>query len=331
MIYPVSIVIAARNELENLKQLLPALYDQTHKQFEIIVVDDRSVDSTWEYLQSEVEKVGKKNLIPIKVDKLENNVNGKKFALTQGIKAANHTIIQLIDADCIPLSNNWLKTMSSNFDRDTKILLGYSQYREYPGWLNYFIRFETLLTGLQYASSAIWGHPYMGVGRNLSFKKDFFLKKGGYKEFIEVVGGDDDLFVNRNATHKNTKIVIGKDSLVLSEPKRSKKEFIIQKERHLSVGKLYRTKDKIILGIFSLSNIISVLTFIPLVLIVNPYPIIGVLLTRFIFLSYVFSVVSKKFGENFQTKGIPILDILYLYYIITTGSKALFSKRTEWT
>ena len=328
---PVSIVIAARNELHNLKKLLPALYRQNHQEFEIIVVDDRSEDGTAEFLQQESENVGLKNLIPIKIDHLEENIDGKKFALTKGIELANYGIIQLIDADCIPVSDAWLKTMSSNFERDTSIILGYSQYKKYPGWLNYFIRFETLLTGMQYASMAIWGSPYMGVGRNLSFKKDFFIKKGGYKDFMNVVGGDDDLFVNRYANAKNTKMVIGKEALVMSEPKQSKMEYMAQKERHLSVGKLYSKKDKIILGIFSLSNIVSWLTFIPLILTVYPLPIIGVLLTRFVLLSYVFKKVSRKFGEEFNATGVPVLDLIYQYYFIIIGSKALLSKRTEWT
>lgn len=331
VIRPVSIVIAARNELQNLKKLLPALYRQDHQEFEIIVVDDRSEDGTREFLQQEAENVGHKKLISISIDHLEENIDGKKFALTKGIEMANYGLIQLIDADCIPASDSWLKTMSGNFDRDTSIVLGYSQYKEYPGWLNYFIRFETLFTGMQYASMAIWGSPYMGVGRNLSFKKDFFIKKGGYKDFMNVVGGDDDLFVNRNANANNTKMVIGKEALVMSEPKQSKKEYRVQKERHLSVGKLYGRKDKIILGIFSLSNIVSWLTFIPLILSVYPLPIIGVLLTRFVFLSFLFKNVSRKFGEEFNAMGVPILDLIYQYYYIVIGSKALLSKRTEWT
>ncbi|MEQ9166216.1 MAG: glycosyltransferase, partial [Fulvivirga sp.] len=50
---PVSVVIAARNELNNLKTLLPKLYSQGHGDFEIVIVDDRSDDGTYDFLYEE--------------------------------------------------------------------------------------------------------------------------------------------------------------------------------------------------------------------------------------------------------------------------------------
>jgi hypothetical protein len=80
-----------------------------------------------------------------------------------------------------------------------EIVIGYGAYNKRPGLLNKIIRFETFHSALQYLSFALAGTPYMGVGRNLSYKKDVFLRNKGFSSINHIPGGDDDLFINKVA------------------------------------------------------------------------------------------------------------------------------------
>ena len=62
--------------------------------------------------------------------------------------------------------------MQDGYRPGIEVVLGYGAYKKYPGFLNKLIRFETFHTALQYFSYALAGKPYMGVGRNLSYRKE---------------------------------------------------------------------------------------------------------------------------------------------------------------
>ncbi len=238
---PVSVIVCAQDEEQNLRELVPLLLEQQHPEFEVIIVEDRSNDNSFEYLLEE----SKKNplLKIVRVDHKPGHVNGKKYALTLGIRSAKFDWILLTDADCRPSGNVWIADMVKEADDNTQFVLGFSAYRKLPGLLNSFIRFETLLTGIQYISYALLGRPYMGVGRNLAYRKSLFLSTKGFHPYLDTTGGDDDLFVNQHANKRNTKISIGSDSLVHSAPEQSWHGFYVQKIRHLSVGKYYKRSD----------------------------------------------------------------------------------------
>ena len=158
-------------------------------------------------------------------------ISGKKFPLSMGIRSAKYEIVLLTDADCVPASEFWIQKMQDAYDHDTEIVLGYGAYHKKAGILNKLIRFETFHTALQYLSYALAGKPYMGVGRNLSYKKDVFLRNKGFSSINQIPSGDDDLFINQVARAENTKIVIDPEAHTLSEPKRSWSEWMTQKYR----------------------------------------------------------------------------------------------------
>ena len=245
---PVSVIVCAHDEEQNLKELIPILLQQKHTSFEVIIVNDRSNDGTYDFLLEETKK--EERLRMVHAATVPAHVNGKKYGITLGIKAAKYDWIVLTDADCRPNSDQWLRSISDQCKDETEIVLGYSSYLKEQGFLNLFIRFETLLTAIQYIAYAIMGNPYMGVGRNLAYRKSLFLNNKGFNGFLGVTGGDDDLFVNQHANAKNTAVSLGEESIVYSVPKRTLSEFFNQKVRHLSVGKKYRFKHILSLGIF---------------------------------------------------------------------------------
>ncbi len=325
----VSVIVAAHDEEQNLRELLPWLLEQDHEEFEVIIIEDRCNDDTFDYLLEASKQEPRLKMVRV-VHKPEH-IHGKKFALTLGIKAAKYSWVLLTDADCRPAGKSWIRRMSEHTLDPKLIVLGFSPYMRYPGLLNSFIRFESFLTGIQFIGLALIGMPYMGVGRNLAYRKSLFLENKGFNDHLGITGGDDDLFVNLHATAANTDVCFGADALVISKPKTSWAAFYVQKVRHLSVGKHYRYSDRIILGLFSLSWVLVWLLVVPMLIFSSLREWIAMaFLFRWTMLIYLFHRVPHKLGDSFEAWKVPFLDFIYAFYYLVAGLIALVSKKVRW-
>lgn len=326
----VSIVISAKNEIDNLKKLIPLLLKQQFKSYEIILVDDKSVDETYDFAIEIDQSEPKFKLV--RIDTTPDHINNKKYALTLGISAAKFDHVVLTDADCFPESEDWLMEMSYGFSSDSrKFVIGYSQYFKTKGWLNYFIKYETMLTAMQYFGIGLLGNPYMGVGRNIAYRKSFFLENNGFGKHQGVVGGDDDLLINRYAKRKNTSFILSPESTIYSNPKTKLSEFILQKTRHLSVGKYYRGTDRLLLGLLSMSKIIFWISFIAAIMSVfQTYFVLAGFFITMVSLLTALLVLKRKTGDNSSIWMLPFLDFMFILYYISTGLKVLFTKKVRW-
>jgi hypothetical protein len=221
--------------------------------------------------------------------------------------------------------------MTRNFKENTAFVLGFSPYSVQPGFLNLFIRYESLVTALQYLGFALTKAPYMGVGRNLAYRKSLFLEKKGFNNFLHVTGGDDDLFVNQHANGKNTRVEFSPESLVYSLPENDWSSFFHQKVRHLSVGKHYRFKHRLMLGLMSLTWMLTLFVGLPL-LIVSPYyyAVAAALILRWILMVLCIRKLVRQAGIRFNLVVIPVLDFLYPIYYISTGLVTLFTRKVRW-
>lgn len=245
---PVSVIVVGRNEEENFRQNLPGILLQDYPQFEVIAVNDQSIDGSEEVLE-ELEKQHA-HMRLVRVPENDQFWHGKKYGLTLGIKAAQYEHLLLTDADCMPHSPEWIREMISGFAGGKEVVLGFGNLRQQPGWVNRLSRFETVLTGLQYFSWAMWGMPYMGVGRNLAYRKSLWFQHNGFIKHIHLPGGDDDLFVNSAATRKNVAVVAKSDAHTDSDSKTTWAEWFRQKRRHFSTSAYYKWHHKFILGTF---------------------------------------------------------------------------------
>ena len=327
---PVSVIVCAHDEEKNLRELVPLLLSQNYPHFEVIIVEDRCNDGTYDYLREAIKK--EERLKMVRVQHLPAHVNGKKFALTLGIKAAVNEWVLLTDADCRPMGREWIKTMASHFQDDKALVIGYSPYTKSPGYLNAFIRFEALITGIQFMGWALLGRPYMGTGRNLGYRRSLFFDHKGFNKHLNITGGDDDLFVNEHARRHNTSACMDPESVMTSIPKNTWSEFFYQKFRHLMVGKRYRLSDKIVLGIFSFSWILTWLFVFPAILTpigLDVHLWAGFLVREMLLIILVYRG-SRSLGGSMEAWKTPLLDFNYAIYYLGTGLVALVSKRVRW-
>lgn len=327
---PVSVIVCAKNEADNLSILIPKLLEQDYSQFEIVLINDASSDDTLEVMES-----FKAENINIKIVNVVGNEafwGNKKYALTLGIKASSHDFLLFTDADCIPLSNQWIKTMSSNFTNEKSIVIGYGAYsKRSSSLLNKLIRFETLFTAIQYFSYVKIRMPYMAVGRNFAYRKETFYAVNGFMSHFKIRSGDDDLFVNEAATYKNTSICFTKDSFTTSKPKSTFKDWYNQKRRHISTASHYKFKHKFMLSLFFVSQIFFwLLAIILLTLTFKPLFVISLVGFRFLFHYLIIGNSAKKLDESDTILLLPFLEIFLILFQLSIFISNLISKPTHW-
>jgi len=329
LIKSVSLVICAKNELENLKQHLPLWFKQEGVAYEIVLVNDASSDGSEAWLNEIIP-----NYSNLKVIHLANHddgtLKGKRKALQAGVEAATYDYLVLSDADCWPNSNYWLQNMACSFNDGTEIVLGFSPYQKKQGFLNLLIRYETLLTALQYLAFARIGFPYMGVGRNIAYKKSI-LSKEAFEKSNKTSSGDDDLMVVLLANKSNVAIQLKDTSFVYSKPAEDFKSWLKQKQRHYSTAKYYPLHLKLAVGGFGALNLLFYIAMFILVCVeVNLLTVLSLYLLKnsaFIFLSY---KNISNFKESGILKNIWYLDFVFIVLLIFNHLKA-FRLKYGWS
>lgn len=305
---PVSLVICAKNEAENLLTNIPHIMSQDYPEFEVVVVNDSSWDNTEDILKAFSSQ--HPNLKVLNLNEDIQRMTGKKFALTMGIKATKYETLLLTDADCKPLDKTWIRDMVKT-KGDSGIVLGVSLLNKEKGLLKNLFRFESFLTAVTYLSFAKLGKPYMGVGRNLLYDKSLFFEVGGFKKHMHIAGGDDDLFINEVATKKNTTFTMEFSAQTSSDSSHSLKEWWTQKKRHLYASKFYKTRNKALLGLEPLLWWVMCITAIMLfILRTPPLLLLIALFLRYILVSATFISLGRRWKALDAIWLWPIWEVL---------------------
>lgn len=326
--YPVSVIVCAKNERDNLLNFLPLILNQNYPHFEVIVVNDASVDDTPDVLKA--FSFQHKNLKIVTVPDSDRFYENKKLALTLGIKAAQYPLVLLTDADCKPASLNWLQKMSE-YAENKKIILGVGNYEKQPGLLNKLIRFETFYTALHYLSFSLANIPYMGVGRNLAYHSDLFFKNKGFSSHTHILSGDDDLFINEVATSQNTQICIDQEAHTISIPKTTFKKWVRQKKRHFLSGKYYKLEHKLLLGGIQISQVLFIGLFFILLFHQPTIYLIGIvfiirLITQFV----IFKNAAKKIGGLDLILFFPFFELFFILFNPFLVISSFLTKKIKW-
>lgn len=327
---PVSVIICARNEDENLTEFLPKILTQNYPEFEVIVVNDCSWDNT-ETVIDEFAKIFP-NLRKVNIKEDAYYKHGKKFAVMVGIKGAKYENLVFTDADCYPSSDNWLQEMASAFSVHKEIVLGYGAYIKSNSFVNTLIRFDAFLIAIDYLSAAVKGRGYMGVGRNLGYKKSLFFKHKGFSSHYHINSGDDDLFVNEAATDVNTNVCISHNSITYSKAKTNFADWRRQKMRHLTTAPHYTSGSRTRIGVGFLIKYLFYLVLVVLLCFKGTVLVgVGLFFLKIIFQMIIFNKAAKKLNEpDLWALSFFYEPVLLLLYPVFHLSK-MFHKPNKWT
>jgi len=325
---PVSVIICAKNEAENLKKFLPRVLEQDYPSYEVIVVNDCSEDDSYKVLGEFLTKYPH-----LKVSTLTKDPrfpHSKKFAQFIGIKAASNETLLFTDADCYPVTDQWIKTMTSGFEPGKEFVLGYGGYIKTKGILNLYQRYESFFIAMQYMGMAIRGIPYMGVGRNMAYLKKVFMRNKGYGNYTHITSGDDDLFVNENAKPSTVSVEFRPVAHTRSVPASGLTEWVKRKLRHLSTARFYKPVHKILLAAEPMSRMIFYILFIYLVSAGFLWQVvISLFFVRFLVTHIIFFLNSKKFEEKGLLHFFLIFDLFSPVINLILYSGTIRSKKTS--
>ncbi len=320
---PVSVIICARNEGDNLQRFLPLVLEQNYADYEVIIVNDGSCDDTEEIIK-ELQKVYH-NLYITNIPQETRIISHKKLAITVGVKAAKNEILLFTDADCRPLTPNWITAMVRNFDGQTEFVLGHGNYYRGRGFISKLVSYDTLTIAMQYMGFALLGHPYMGVGRNMAYRKSTFFNHKGFAGFLHVASGDDDLLINAFGKKHNTRIEPSREAETLSLPKTTFRDWYYQKLRHLSTVDVYKSGSKMWIGLEPFTRGLFYLTIILLAIFGYNNPIVlaiaaGSFLLRFLIQFIIINLTARVYNDKKFGLSIILFDILLpliTLYILT--------------
>jgi cellulose synthase/poly-beta-1,6-N-acetylglucosamine synthase-like glycosyltransferase len=311
-----------KNDTNQLACNIPAILGQKYENEEVIVVDDYSDEENSALL---FQLIGQyEHLILTRAIK---NIPGKKAALTQGISISKGSWVLVTDADCRPTSDYWIQEMMKHSYAD--VVLGYGPYKKNPGLLNAFIRFETIWTAIQYMSFAVFGKPYMGVGRNMAFRKSLFQKSGAYSSHEHIHSGDDDLFINQLSSDTNFAVCISPESFVWSEAEQKLKSYFRQKRRHVGTSLYYKLEDKILLALYPMSILLFYIFIVLYAILSSCWIAFLIYLIRSIVLSLFFKKTASKLAGEKLFILFPVFEILLLFYYIITFP-FIFFRNNKW-
>ena len=318
---PVSVIIAAKNEAEHLSKVLQRIIDQNYPNYEVIIINDHSTDDTVT-IAREFER--SHELVRV----FDNDGDGKKSAIKTGIHQAKNELLLFTDADCQPVSDHWIGEMTRCFDQNTSIVLGYSPYKFKKRPVNLLQQYETLLTACLYISAARFHRPYMAVGRNLAYRRSLFMASDQFESHLDLLSGDDDLFVQQMGTRNNTKVCLSPRSFVRSEPTDGLQELFKQKRRHISTAGSYQREHQFLLALFHLARFGTLSGFLALI-IFGDHPVqafIG-LLIYFILLQLAFIVPARRLAARKVNWYVPILEVFLVIFQLVLAIDRLVNKK----
>ena len=366
--YPITIIICARNEAENLRRYLPTVLAQEYPgDWEVIVVDDASEDETPAVLQFFLEKNPRLRVVRVfekkhlgKKHALAQGIAAAKFdnlLLTDADcePASPHWLAHMAAAlaekpeteivlgygpVCPPKEQRRVRvnpTPSPSPEKEGRrdIVAAHSTSPllfggGVGGGVESWSRFETAHTAIQYLSFALTGMPYMGVGRNLAFKKQVYERVGGFAAHLDLPSGDDDLLVNAAAHSKNVAICLHPESFVFSESKKTWREWARQKHRHLTAGQRYCRAHQAILTLVSASHVLHYFLFAVLLVGSGMVSVVLLFFLRSLSVLFLYWKILPKLRESNLLSRVPIYDaLLAAYYGALVPLSLIVRRRTR--
>ena len=311
---PLSVIIVAKDSASDLRKNLPAILEQDYPDYEVIVIYDRAdKDESEDVLKLLQDKYH--HLYYTFIPDSARYISHKKLGVTMGIKASRHEWLVHTEANCLPSSNQWLRKLASNFTDHTDIVLGYSNYEKTSGWFNRKITFDTLLHSMRYLGMAINGHPYMGCGRNLAYRKSLYYNQKGFTNHLNLQRGEDDLFINQVTNANNTRVEASSESVMRITTPHYPKSWKEEKLSYVTTSRHFKGTAQYLVGGESCSRLLflaCVLVCIVFGIIKQDWIMVGIAsllwVLRFILQVVVFRKTSIALNERIFIFTLPLFD-----------------------
>lgn len=300
----ISVIITSKNNSFELEKNLPYFLNQNYPVYEVIVVNSGSTDDTDVVLKAAEQNYSQlyHTFIPAGSDE----VNEKKLAITLGVKAAKYDIVLFSESYCRPTSNNWIREFGKEFTKGKDILLGYSRVVfTNRVRLGNFIRYDNLIHHLKFLSMSIAGKPFMGIGRNMAYKKELFFENKGLSSVLGIDGGEDDLYINRISSRKNTEVLLSRDSITETDSVDGFLTWRSIKSKYLYTKQFYKGPANFILGFETITK-------------------------HLFYLILLFSIVASIYFSNYILLGFSVFLFLIRFVtllLIINKNSMLFDSR----
>jgi cellulose synthase/poly-beta-1,6-N-acetylglucosamine synthase-like glycosyltransferase len=314
---PLSVVIYIKEDKKTAlhEYLLPVL-EQDYPEFEVIAVNDNPEGKSEELLMLMQKQYP--HLHYTFIPDTARYISRKKLALTLGVKAARFDWVVFTETNCYPADKHWLRLMARNFTPETQVVLGYSNFQYRNGWSHKYRSFDLLFTSLRYLGFALAGKPYMGIGRNMAYRKELFFKQKGFSSHLDLNRGDDDIFINQIATKANTRVETDAGAVIRVRPLTFNKDWDEEKTIYTVTSRYFRGSQRLLLGFETFSRLLFhvALTGSMVFFLLNRYwnaagLIALIWLIRYIVQAVVINKTSLELGDKRQYYfTLPIFDIL---------------------
>jgi poly-beta-1,6-N-acetyl-D-glucosamine synthase len=320
----ISVIVACRNEQENLPVLLQYIAAQNYRSdlFEVIVVNDNSTDLTFQTASS---IKGMPNLRIV-----DNIGSGKKQALRTGINAAKGSLIITTDADCI-MKENWIRTIAAYYEKwNPDLIICPVQLEMGHGFFRKFEELEFLSLQGVTAGSAIVQRATMCNGANLAFRREVYLNNSE-KLHDEIPSGDDIFLLQSIKKGNNSKIcwLESADALVTTRSVSTVAGFMKQRTRWISKLRAYNDFVTLSLGIATFVTILTQL------FVLSAFLAGGITLEIFLIISFLKVIPDFLILMNTTTRynrkellwWVFPSQLVYPFYIICVAVFAIFSPK----
>lgn len=324
---PISVIVYARNQAEEVKRLLPNLVNQNYHDYELVLVDNASSDETLDIFKEYAQMFSN-----IRLCRVENNEafwNNKKYAQTLAIKASKNEYLLFIDAEQNIDNEFWIISMASNFTFNKTIILGPSQFKKIKGFFNKMIRFDSVITQLHSFAWTNYGYPFSYFSKNIGYKKEEFYKVNGFITHMNNRLGEREFFINEASKSKNTTYTISKNAFVYLEPITKLNEWQTKKKEDEMVLSNLNKATRFKVRLFNTSQILFFLFAITLLILQTEWIITTIIIGFRYLISWI--VVGKSLSK-FQQKDLiwmfPILELHRTLNQVKYSTQNLFRKKT---
>lgn len=325
---PLSVIIVTKDSSSMLKDNLPCILEQDYPEFEVIVVNDESAGEDEDILKL-LEK-NYSNLYHTFIPKSARYISRKKLGVAMGIKASKYDWIVLTEPYCKPSGNKWLRSMARYFNEGTDVVLGYCNYNTSKGYFAKHITSDLIIRYMRIFGRAIAHSPYMGFGTNLAFRKNAYDSHKGFSKQLNLLRGEDDLFVNEISNSRNTQVVVSAESLMTMPVPENKNVWKGERTSYEVTGHFYRGSARFFNAMESMMSVffnISVLVALGVCYYNQEFIYAGIVcllwIIRFLIAMTVFVRTSKVVGSSLRS--------FFIFYNFMRPFYSISNKFRYWT